>query len=111
MSGDLTNQTPKDSYKDLIQIKNSNQGVNTSFNPVTDGLGNQTALSLSTSGVSIESGLLVKNVEINYEMNNVLNIIYDSLGKRYNDNQIIFNQYYPSASRMASLSIKWSFLN
>ena len=64
MSGDLTNQTPKDSYKDLIQIKNSNQGVNTSFNPITDGLGNQTALSLSTSGVSIESGLLFKNVEI-----------------------------------------------
>ena len=54
---------------------------------------------------------VVKNVEITYEMNNVLNIIYDSLGKSYNDNQIIFNQYYPSASRMASLSIKWSFLN
>ena len=54
---------------------------------------------------------VVKNVEITYEMNNVLNIIYDSLGKSYNDNQIIFNQYYPNASRMASLSIKWSFLN
>ena len=54
---------------------------------------------------------VVKNVEITYEMNNVLNIVYDSLGKNYNDYQIIFNQYYPSASRMASLSIKWSFLN
>ena len=54
---------------------------------------------------------VVKNVEITYGMNNVLKIIYDSLGKSYNDNQIIFNQYYPSASRVASLSIKWSFLN
>ena len=54
---------------------------------------------------------VVKNVEINYKMNNVLNIIYDSLSKSYNDDQIIFNQYYPNASRMASLSIKWSFYN
>ena len=54
---------------------------------------------------------VVKNVEINYKMNNVLNIIYDSLGKTYKGDQIIFNQFYPNASRLASLSIKWSFLD
>ena len=52
----------------------------------------------------------IKNVEITYEMNHVKNIINDYLGKE-NREQIIFNKFYPSVVRLASLSIAWNFLN
>ena len=52
----------------------------------------------------------IKNVEITYKMNHVKNIINDYLGKE-NSEQIIFNKFYPSVVRLASLSITWNFLN
>ena len=52
----------------------------------------------------------IKNVEITYEMNHIKNIINDYLGKE-NSEQIIFNKFYPSVVRLASLSITWNFLN
>tara|TARA_B100000927_G_scaffold277326_1_gene258848 strand:+ start:1271 stop:2848 length:1578 start_codon:yes stop_codon:yes gene_type:complete len=52
----------------------------------------------------------IKNVEITYEMNHVKNIINDYFGKE-NSEQIIFNKFYPSVVRLASLSITWNFLN
>ena len=53
----------------------------------------------------------VKNVEISYAMHHLTNIIDDYLNRSYDSNQIIFNKYYPSATRLASLAIKWNFLN
>ena len=53
----------------------------------------------------------VKNVEISYEMHHLTNIIDDYLNRSYNSNQIVFNKYYPSVTRLASLAIKWNFLN
>ena len=53
----------------------------------------------------------VKNVQIKYEMINILNIAYDFLGKSNLDSPIIFNQFFPSESRLASLSIMWNFYN
>jgi hypothetical protein len=53
----------------------------------------------------------VKNVKIKYEMINILNIAYDFFGKGDLDSPIIFNQFFPSESRLASLSIMWNFYN
>ena len=51
----------------------------------------------------------VKNVEFSYEMYHLTNIIDDYLNRNYDSNQIVFNQYYPSLTRLASLAIKWNF--
>ena len=51
----------------------------------------------------------VKNVEISYAMHHLTNIIDDYLNRSYDSNQIVFNKYYPSVTRLASLAIKWNF--
>ena len=53
----------------------------------------------------------VKNVEISYTMHHLTNIIDDYLNRSYDSNQIVFNKYYPSVTRLASLAIKWNFYN
>ena len=53
----------------------------------------------------------VKNVEISYAMHHLTNIIDDYLNRSYDSNQIVFNKYYPSITRLASLAIKWNFYN
>ena len=53
----------------------------------------------------------VKNVEISYAMHHLTNIIDDYLNRSYDSNQIVFNKYYPSVTRLASLAIKWNFYN
>jgi len=53
----------------------------------------------------------VKNVEISYAMHHLTNIIDDYLNRSYESNQIVFNKYYPSITRLASLAIKWNFYN
>ena len=44
-------------------------------------------------------------------MNNLANIIYDYLGSNNEDYSIQFNPYFPKMRRLASLSIKWDFLD
>ena len=53
----------------------------------------------------------IKSLDIKYEMNNLTNIIYDYFGNNDQDNIIQFNPYFPSMRRLASLSIKWDFLD
>ena len=53
----------------------------------------------------------IKSLDIKYEMNNLTNIIYDYLGNNDQDNSIQFNPYFPSMRRLASLSIKWDFID
>ena len=53
----------------------------------------------------------VKNVEISYTMHHLTHIIDDYLNRSYDNNQIVFNKFYPSVTRLASLAIKWNFLN
>ena len=54
---------------------------------------------------------IVKNLQLKYEMNNIANIIYDYLGSNNEDYSIQFNPYFPKMRRLASLSIKWDFLD
>ena len=53
----------------------------------------------------------IKSLDIKYEMNNLTNIIYDYFGNNDQNNNIQFNPYFPSMRRLASLSIKWDFLD
>jgi len=53
----------------------------------------------------------VKSLHVKYEMNNLTNIINDYLGSDEQDNNIQFNPYFPSMRRLASLSIKWNFID
>ena len=54
---------------------------------------------------------IVKNLQLKYEMNNIANIIYDYLGSNNEDYSIQFNPYFPKMRSLASLSIKWDFLD
>ena len=53
----------------------------------------------------------VKSLHVKYEMNNLKNIIYDYIGSDEQDNYIQFNPYFPNMRRLASLSIKWDFID
>ena len=53
----------------------------------------------------------VKSLYVKYEMNNLTNIIYDYLGSDEQDNSVQFNPYFPSMRRLASISIKWDFID
>ena len=59
MIGDLTGRLPKDTYKDLLQISNNNQGVDSVLRPVKDGSGEDSALELSTTEVQVRGDLTV----------------------------------------------------
>lgn len=52
---DLTNTKPKDTYGGLLQVPNSNLGVDATLRTVQDGKGNSTPLKLSTTAVGVGS--------------------------------------------------------
>ena len=51
--GDLTGSSPADTYKDVLQVSNSNSGVDTTVRDVSDGEGTSSALGISTTTVTI----------------------------------------------------------
>lgn len=52
----LTGTTPANTYKDLLQVSNTNQGIDATLRPVSDGEGTESPLQLSATEVNIESG-------------------------------------------------------
>lgn len=50
---DLTGKTPANTYKDLLQVSNSNSGVDGTLRQVEDGEGTQSALFVSTSAMKV----------------------------------------------------------
>ena len=51
----LTGQRIKDSYKDLLQVSNSNSGIDSTLRAVSDGEATSSLLQLSTAAVNISS--------------------------------------------------------
>lgn len=60
----LTGRQPKDSYKDLLQVSNSNAGVDTTVRSVEDGEGTASALQLSTTTVNVNGTLQIGGVAV-----------------------------------------------
>ena len=58
----LAGKTIQSTYKDLLQVSNSNSGVDGSLKTVEDGEGTSSALSISTSGVKSSGTLEVIGV-------------------------------------------------
>lgn len=48
----LTGKTPANTYKDLLQVSNSNSGIDATLRDVSDGEGTAGALKISTTGVA-----------------------------------------------------------
>ena len=55
----LTGKKPKDTYKDLLQVSNSNAGIDGTLRFVSDGEGTDSTLKLSTSGITTTSKVVV----------------------------------------------------
>jgi hypothetical protein len=53
MGTSLSGQTPSQTYKDILQISNSNAGIPTGLRAVSDGNGADSALKICTTGVDI----------------------------------------------------------
>jgi hypothetical protein len=60
----LTGRKPKDTYKDLLQVSNSNNGVDGTVRAVEDGEGTASALSISTTVVTVTGTLNAADVNI-----------------------------------------------
>lgn len=52
---DLTGQTFNSTYKDLLQVSNSNSGVDITLRAISDGEGTVSALSISTDAASVDN--------------------------------------------------------
>lgn len=52
--GSFTGSSPKQTYKDILQIDNSNQGVDTSNRVVKDGAGNSSAMQISDDKFTVQ---------------------------------------------------------
>ena len=73
----LTGQTIANSYKDLLQVSNSNSGVDGTIRIVEDGEGTSSALKIGTSGIESTGTLTVAGVTTinsNLNLNGTLNI-------------------------------------
>ena len=55
----LTGQKPKDTYKDLFQVSNSNDGIDSTLRLVSDGGGTDSVLKLSTTAVTVAADITV----------------------------------------------------
>ena len=55
----LTGKKPKNTYKDLLQVSNSNAGIDSTLRFVSDGEGTDSTLKLSTSGITTTSKVVV----------------------------------------------------
>jgi hypothetical protein len=53
----LQGKTIKDTYKDLLQVSNSNSGVDTTLRTIEDGEGTSSALQVSTTNVKVNGDL------------------------------------------------------
>lgn len=60
---DLTGQAIKNTYKDLLQVSNSNAGVDTTLRSVEDGEGTGTLVKLSTTATQLGEATLVDRNE------------------------------------------------
>ena len=49
----LTNRAPKDTYKDLLQISNSNSGIDATLRTIEDGEGTSGPFQVSTTAFNI----------------------------------------------------------
>ncbi len=52
----LTGQTPANTYKDLMQVSNSNSGIDATLRDISDGEGTASGVQISTTGFRIKSG-------------------------------------------------------
>jgi hypothetical protein len=55
----LTSRTPANTYKDLLQVSNSNSGIDATLRSVSDGEGTASPLQLASDAVNIQSGFKV----------------------------------------------------
>ena len=53
----LTGQTPAATYKDLLQVSNSNSGIDATMRAISDGEGTDSLLFISSAGVAVNTGL------------------------------------------------------
>lgn len=60
----LTGKAPKDTYKDVLQVSNGNQGIDGTLRPVSDGGGTSCPLELSEDAVNIAAGFQVGGIPV-----------------------------------------------
>ena len=55
----LTGKTVANTYKDLLQVSNSNSGIDATLRPISDGEGTESKLQLSSSVTAVDGGLVI----------------------------------------------------
>lgn len=60
----LTGQKVKDSYKDVLQVSNSNAGIDATLRDISDGEGTASALQISTTHVNVDGTFQIGGVTL-----------------------------------------------
>lgn len=91
----LTGKTPAETYKDLLQVSNSNAGIDSTTRPVEDGEGTACPLQLSTTKVNINSGFQIAATDVTAtaaEINQLAGTTITAAGKALLDDAAASNQ-------------------
>ena len=92
----LTGQRVKDSYKDLLQVSNSNSGIDSTLRTISDGEATDSVLQLSTTAVNISSAgaLQYAGVAITSTQNAMLELMGGARMARDDDTSSpVFNEF------------------
>ena len=68
---DMTGKSPAETYKDLLQVSNSNSGVDATLRDVEDGEGTVSALQVSTTDVNVNGTFTVNGSAISVPVDSV----------------------------------------
>ena len=85
----LTGTEIKDTYKDLLHMGNANTGVTSSLVSIKDGEGTESALSISSTEVSVDGKLEIKGGVNAFPVTDISQDQATSLRVRGNDNAVI----------------------
>ncbi len=83
----LTNLTPSETFIDLLHMSNSNSGLNSTLQNITDGAGIQAAVQISTSGFHVASGFQIRSVDMTAEASDL-----NKLDRNYDDGVVESNK-------------------
>jgi hypothetical protein len=76
----LTGQSPKVTYKDLLQVSNSNSGIDSTLRTIEDGEGTSSAVKISTSALQVDNLKLTGNSITSEDTNGDLNVTPNGSG-------------------------------
>lgn len=71
MGTPLTNQTPSETYKDLLKVSNSNNGIDGTLRYIGDGEGQDSTIKISSSGIDVSGTIYLSGTVLSASVSDI----------------------------------------